>query len=238
MREYKPNKYISLNCVKTALQARDLYEYYDNLSLSKTRQREYDLKIGVAITPESFYFNNVKSSTRLTLNREIHDIFGCIPDKYLSIHLCNVERDRLSNMIWDVREEFNDSVFLQLNVDYDVLFLKSGECNNCIIQFDPTNKDSQYHNYLHMTKRFNHILIDSSHGKGIKSLTIGDVRSRVIYDNSYLRLGYAGGLDPENVYDFIRENPDLSLDVESGIRTNNELDLAKCHKFLEEVMIR
>ena len=47
--------------------------------------------------------------------------------------------------------------------------------------------------------------------------------------------GYAGGINPENVVDVVRELNDICetdfwIDMETGIRTNDKFDVKKCEE--------
>lgn len=52
-----------------------------------------------------------------------------------------------------------------------------------------------------------------------------------------LRLGYAGGINPDNVLDVLSAigpvSHDFWIDMESGVRTDDQFDLAKARKVLE-----
>lgn len=81
---------------------------------------------------------------------------------------------------------------------------------------------------------------------------IGKLQSSALYDPSGgngiettqwpvapsgLRLGYAGGINPDNVKAVLRSlgnpSPTYWIDMESGVRTDERFDLTKCRKVLE-----
>jgi hypothetical protein len=65
-----------------------------------------------------------------------------------------------------------------------------------------------------------------------------------VVNDTPLFCGYAGGLSPENLGEELlrieqacqveaRKEPEIWIDAESGLRTNDEFDLDKCEQFLE-----
>jgi len=53
--------------------------------------------------------------------------------------------------------------------------------------------------------------------------------------------GYAGGINPENVVDVVRElneicETDFWIDMETGIRTNDKFDVAKCEEICRKLV--
>lgn len=77
-----------------------------------------------------------------------------------------------------------------------------------------------------------HILLDGSKGKGIRpeSWTVPEGLEG-------FSVGFAGGLGPENTAEVLSQLPARTspfwIDMESGIRTDNEFDLAKARAVLE-----
>ena len=57
-----------------------------------------------------------------------------------------------------------------------------------------------------------------------------------------VRMGYAGGIGPDNVVDVLRDIGPVRptwIDMESGVRTGDKFDLAKVRRVLEQVaMVR
>lgn len=82
------------------------------------------------------------------------------------------------------------------------------------------------------------VLLDASGGQGID--TPIDVLPNK-FDNgvSCFKVGYAGGINPDNVADklaFLMENEDVGdfwIDMESGVRTDDWFDISKVRKVLE-----
>ena len=75
------------------------------------------------------------------------------------------------------------------------------------------------------------ILFDQSGGRG-QILDLSDINL-----NPYIKAGYAGGINPDNVADilmklFKKTNHPFWIDVESGVRTRDYLDLEKVYKLL------
>lgn len=73
------------------------------------------------------------------------------------------------------------------------------------------------------------VLFDPSGGRGIEGFTYP-------LPPLGLRLGYAGGIGPNNVNDVLRTigvvDGDFWIDMESGVRTNDQLDLDKVRSVL------
>lgn len=85
------------------------------------------------------------------------------------------------------------------------------------------------------------ILFDPSGGRGVEPFRWATAPARVrgVVD---VRMGYAGGIGPDNVVDVLRNiGPVLPtwIDMESGVRTDDKFDLAKVRRVLEQVaMVR
>ncbi len=89
-----------------------------------------------------------------------------------------------------------------------------------------------------------YVLIDPSGGRG-KEMDLSEsvekyelLRSKGFVNN----IGFAGGLNPQNITSILSglesflENNDFSIDAESGLRTNNLLDLNKVSKYFKNVL--
>jgi phosphoribosylanthranilate isomerase len=77
------------------------------------------------------------------------------------------------------------------------------------------------------------VLLDASGGQGI------DTPVEVAPAFSALKVGYAGGINPDNVAEKLTyllehvETGDFWIDMESGVRTNDWFDLDKVYTVLE-----
>lgn len=72
-------------------------------------------------------------------------------------------------------------------------------------------------------------LFDPSGGRGVRSVV-------PVYPGRFV--GYAGGINPDNVLDVIKgiaANGPYWIDMETGVRTDNRFDLEKCRKVCELV---
>lgn len=92
------------------------------------------------------------------------------------------------------------------------------------------------------------VLFDTSGGKGVELDTYSIVP---VVDEKKLSVGYAGGLTPLNIASKMKElnsvlDPDdcVWIDMETGIRTDNDLDLNKCFdiynalaNFMDEIKV-
>lgn len=103
--------------------------------------------------------------------------------------------------------------------------------NEIIIQQHSVNDCDLYLNSLPNDKVS--VLLDASGGRGV------DTPIQVLATPN--KVGYAGGISPENVIDKIRqleENPDVQsywIDMETHVRTNNKLDLDKVRTVLTNI---
>lgn len=117
--------------------------------------------------------------------------------------------------------------------------VRSSQCKEIIIQQRCATEVELFLNSM----RADHnavfsVLLDASGGQGID--TPIEVLSNVS-DNgtSKFKVGYAGGINPDNVSDkltFLMENEqvgDFWIDMESGVRTDDWFDLNKVRKVLE-----
>lgn len=85
------------------------------------------------------------------------------------------------------------------------------------------------------------ILFDPSGGRGVEPFRWATAPALVrgVVD---VRMGYAGGIGPDNVVDVLRDIGPVRptwIDMESGVRTDDKFDLAKVRRVLERVaMVR
>lgn len=117
--------------------------------------------------------------------------------------------------------EFDIDKFLDLKCDYNEFIFQYNKSNEFTIGLLLEENKGR--------KNLN-ILYDSSGGRGIEI--------KKIKTPFEVKTGYSGGLNPDNVEDFIRKlskpyDCDVWIDMESGVRTNNEFDLSKVEKVLE-----
>ncbi|KVP75456.1 hypothetical protein [Burkholderia ubonensis] len=81
-----------------------------------------------------------------------------------------------------------------------------------------------------------HVLMDASRGTGKAPATW--VRPAALHE---LYVGYAGGIGPENIESVLRDVSALGracwVDMESGIRTDNQFDAAKAEAVLQAVEV-
>jgi len=81
------------------------------------------------------------------------------------------------------------------------------------------------------------VLFDPSGGRGVEPFRWATAPARVrgVVD---VRMGYAGGIGPDNVVDVLRDIGPVRptwIDMESGVRTDDKFDLAKVRRVLEQV---
>ncbi|KWA83744.1 hypothetical protein WL29_20480 [Burkholderia ubonensis] len=81
-----------------------------------------------------------------------------------------------------------------------------------------------------------HVLMDASRGTGLAPATWARPPALDAF-----HVGYAGGIGPENIYSVLRDVSALGragwIDMESGIRTNNQFDATKAETVLQAVEV-
>ena len=115
---------------------------------------------------------------------------------------------------------------------------------NIIIQLNGDEPESFYKNNMFAANKFGREypaicgLFDGSGGRG----QLPSQWRKPIYDVSELLIGYAGGLNPDNLEEeigkikIVSSNSDIWLDMESGVRTDRNFDLEKVEKCCEIVL--
>lgn len=177
----------------------------------------------------------------------LHEFHSSVTGK-LSAHLCG-------GYPREILEDGNFDILDQLPVKYDVIQLnynfeaRKGKWRipniiklfrdtavhkvprDIILQLNKANKE--------MVRKFHkwnvvRVLVDASGGRGIPITEIPDINW-----TSYT--GIAGGINPDNiegVAELVTKHEsanDAWLDLESGVRTDNHLDLVKVRQLLERV---
>lgn len=174
--------------------------------------------------------------------------YAVAPNVQRAAHLCGAPKLKaFGDVDSALKEELSHYQRLQLNfnskhlkpVIFDALVqqvkaktftYKDGTPIEVITQYNGAN--TQIH---HQFRGDNHVvLFDASGGHGV---ALSDVPQPL----EGIRCGYAGGLSPENLRNIL-ENLKLAvgdapiwIDMESGIRTDNEFDLDKVHSVLQQV---
>lgn len=162
---------------------------------------------------------------------------------HLSAHICgSMAREIVCTNIW---QPFNEMIAyynflfdrIQLNVapmsfpgiQSSPLTLPNC-CKELIIQQRNTMEIDVY-KAMDNKRNYVSILFDQSGGRGI-GLDMADLNL-----NPFIKAGYAGGINADNVADilihlFQKANHPFWIDVESGVRTRDYLDLEKVYKLL------
>jgi phosphoribosylanthranilate isomerase len=160
----------------------------------------------------------------------------------LALHLCGKHtRNILSDGIIDIKYDF----FNRYQVNFNFLHT-THDLNNYkkltesfpdkkfILQYNASN-DAYIKKIISEYNTSNtNILYDASGGRGTEIKTI-----KAPYESIYT--GYSGGLNPTNIVeicDEIYNHKDESkvwIDMESGVRTEDEFDLDKVYKVLQQV---
>lgn len=166
----------------------------------------------------------------------------------LSAHLCGWwAKEVLQNQNFNIITELSPSYKrVQLNYnfgkskgwDLDAVFIyaEAHPERSIILQYNKSNApvlDSYRNDIFNRMPKNIHFLYDSSGGRGTEIKTIDNP-----IDLSYT--GYAGGLNTENIADICKKisihnsNVDCWIDLESGVRSNNQFDLNKVITVLEK----
>ena len=103
-------------------------------------------------------------------------------------------------------------------------------CKEVIIQQRSTMEIDVY-KAMANKRNYVSILFDQSGGRG-QNLDLSDINQ-----NPYIKAGYAGGINPDNVATILNKlfqkvNHPFWIDTESGVRTRDYLDLEKVYKLL------
>lgn len=164
-------------------------------------------------------------------------------DLHLSAHICgSMAREIVCTNIWQPFSEliqYYNFLFdrVQLNVaPMSFPGIQSSPistpnfCKEIIIQQRSTMEIDIY-KAMNNKRNYVSILFDQSGGRG-QILDLSDINQ-----NPYIKAGYAGGINPDNVADilmklFKKANHPFWIDVESGVRTRDYLDLEKVYKLL------
>lgn len=171
------------------------------------------------------------------------DIIKKFTSLNLSAHFCGwYSKEVLQNQNFDLIRNLG-SDFKRVQLNYNFKFSKGWDlkpvlefCNNykeksIIFQYNKSNKDILDEFQTNKLPSNIHFLYDSSGGRGT---VIENIQPTF---KNYT--GYSGGLDVNNV-ESICENitksgtGDVWIDMESGVRTNNEFDMSKVEKVLQK----
>lgn len=162
---------------------------------------------------------------------------------HLSAHICgSMAREIVNTNIWQPFHElieYWNFLFdrIQLNVaPMSFPGIQSTPlslprfCKEIIIQQRSTMEIDVY-KAMDNKRNYVSILLDLSGGRG-QFLDLSDINQ-----NPYIKVGYAGGINADNVatvlnHLFKKANHPFWIDVESGVRTRDYLDLDKVYKLL------
>lgn len=160
-----------------------------------------------------------------------------------SLHVCgSYLKDIICDGIWNLDKDTNRNLStfsrIQLNaspiLDKVNLPVFSESLKNIdqevILQLKSFNGNEELVETCRKNAKIS-VLYDTSGGRGLKPNS---------WPNSVINCGYAGGLNPENVKDSLIEiskvvsHEPIWIDAETGLRTDDYLDLEKVEKFLAE----
>lgn len=169
------------------------------------------------------------------------------PGLNISFHLCGeIARNFVNNYQHNQRYQINgrnwSRIQLNFSFKYNVDFYPAlceiantahfNPKEDFILAYNQGSKKNLDHFIINspLLPKNIHFLYDSSGGRGSEL--------KVIEDPLINYTGYAGGLNPENVGSHclgitkMKFDRDVWIDMESGVRTNDEFDLAKVDKVL------
>lgn len=181
--------------------------------------------------PDVSIFNKLTKCKRImkNLNFSLH-----VCGSYLKDIICdgiwNLNNDIKGNLFIFNRIQLNASPILdKINLPVFSLSLKNID-QEVILQLKSFDGNEELVETCRRNAKIS-VLYDTSGGKGLKPNS---------WPNSVINCGYAGGLNPENVKNSLIEiskvvsHEPIWIDAETGLRTNNYLDLEKVEKFLSE----
>jgi hypothetical protein len=173
-----------------------------------------------------------------------HDNLGRFFHLHTSAHLCGgFAREVFERGNWSVMSKINLLGFdrIQLNYNFSAhtdwslhALPKFHEVHPevpIILQYNQSNMSVVHDLILTEPRPQLHILFDSSGGRGLNT-----ARVQAPFN---LYTGYSGGLGPGNIEEFVEEivafdDPsEVWIDMETYVRTGDELDLEKVEKVLE-----
>lgn len=176
-----------------------------------------------------------------------HDIFNFLGKTiFLNAHLCgslahdaalgkHLPYDFLDDRLWDRFHRFqlnlaerqdNPPYVLRPFGTYQQIIIQQRSIDNLSLFLESIKyrKDHRYRNFS--------LLLDASGGRGIDTPI-------QVYTTKKYHVGYAGGINEENVADklrFLLSCPDVGpfwIDIESGVRTDDWFDTAKVRRIIE-----
>lgn len=217
----------------------------------------------IAVELALLYFPEKEGEARNPDAKQREAILNAIPKKNLAAHLCGKQIfDQLLAEDEAVIAELQRYNRIQLNINARKRIFTPKEVFTVyanlwkreipmILQFNEDSRDDvehfAYHPAVFGSAGRPMILFDASRGKGVAPAEFPRALPA-------LHCGYAGGLNPTNITDVnvkLREWYDAHnavyfvggegrpywLDMESGVRTNNEFDLDLCRKVMDAVSV-
>ena len=186
------------------------------------------------------FSKSAAGTQRFPSNEWVAKLFHESKKMNLSAHLCGAyPREVLQNGDHAAMDLFRNFVgrfqinFNFKNTEYKIEHLDYllDRYKNCIFQYNKSNQEF-FETVLPTIGYIRYdVLYDASGGRGTEIKGIPDP-----FENNYT--GYAGGINPDNVESICEtiqskiQNDIVYIDMESGIRTENEFDLEKVEKVL------
>ena len=161
----------------------------------------------------------------------------------LALHLCGKwSRQILTDGVTSLKYDFFDRYQLNFNFSYGKFdfinyknLIEAHPDKKFILQYNVSNHAAITKIISYLNTSNTNILYDSSGGRGTQ---IHDIKSP--FENIYT--GYSGGLNVENIdeicykiFNHHDETTKVWIDMETGVRTNDEFDLDKVYKVLQRV---
>jgi phosphoribosylanthranilate isomerase len=200
------------------------------------------------------YFPEKEGAKRNPTKDWRHQFLENIPKEKTAIHLCGDEVFRqILSQEFDSSELKNELARfgrIQLNInarklknlftddEINQIYEKLLACNfHIIAQYNHISENAinRFINTHNVDYKYFDILLDSSLGKGVSPDTWSVPKGL----SKEANLGFAGGLNPENIFDNYTKINSITknkywLDLESGARTDNEFDLKKARDILSQ----
>jgi phosphoribosylanthranilate isomerase len=229
--------YIGITGITTETQIDAILEMWKELQIT-----QYQLMLGFLVSYNQVN-NEPYTNPRYVKLGDLHDLLYASGEAFSVVHF-NSRTPHFSDEVETIFNHYGLPDGIQLNIskpapaqirkilDLTPYMKIIYQVNNAII----THVKDYFHTFssddLTILTCCHYYLLDASGGRG-KTYDKRLALDAAQYLSSFTRnLGVAGGIGPTNGIQAKQDFPRWSIDAESGLRTNNELDLEKVKQYL------